>query len=117
MLNRTSVQNAPMSGREIQIDTGILELSSAVYTGGASLEAAEAGTAVKAILNGIATSGLFVSGSSRIIGTAAGAKPEDIEKGSTAVTTVTNPTGLARRPLFPNLSIAEDPGQRLGVEL
>jgi RHS repeat-associated protein len=85
----------PVSQGEIQVETGILELSSAVVTGGASLEAMEAGAALKAAISGIGSAGLAVSGSSRIIGTAAGVPSEDLEKGSTAVTTVTNPAGMA----------------------
>jgi RHS repeat-associated protein len=89
------IPEPPMSETEKQIDTGILELSSAVFTGGASLEAMEAGAALKTAIGVIATSGLGVSGTTRIIATAAGEKSENVELGTTAVTTLTTPAGMA----------------------
>lgn len=71
---------------------GIAELSSAVATGGATLEL-QSGMAVAV---GIATTaGLGVSGTTRIIATTAGEKSENIEQATTAITTITNPAGLA----------------------
>ena len=74
---------------------GVLELSSAYLTAGASLEAMEAGAALKAAIYGIGSTGLAVSGTSRIIGTATGVPSDDLERASTAVTTSTNPAGMA----------------------
>jgi len=85
----------PVSSTEIQIDIGVLELGSAVATGGATLEAMAAGAALKTALGAIATAGLGVSGTTRIIATAAGEKSENVEEGTTAVTTLTTPAGMA----------------------
>lgn len=82
----------PMSGAEKQIDIGILELSSAFVTGGATLEG---GTIVTMLTNAIATTGLGVSGTTRILATASGVTPENVERGATAATTVSTPAGLA----------------------
>ena len=71
----------PVSDREIQVEIGILELTSAV--------AMAAGSALKIVFGTIATTGLAVSGTTRIIATAAGERPENVEQGATAVTTVT----------------------------
>jgi RHS repeat-associated protein len=90
-------KNSPMSGfskRETQVETGVLELASAFFTGGATLEAAAAGPVTTAI-GAISASGLAVSGTTRIVATAAGGKPEKVDEAASAVTTVTNPAGMA----------------------
>ena len=48
----------PVSSAEIQVDIAVLELGSAVATGGATLEAMGAGAALKTALGAIATAGL-----------------------------------------------------------
>jgi RHS repeat-associated protein len=83
-----------VSESEIQVSVGILEVSSAVATGGATLETLEAGAALKTALGAISTSGLFVSGSTRIITGTAG-ETENVEQGASAVTTITTPVGMA----------------------
>jgi hypothetical protein len=83
-----------MSPAEAQVWIGTLELSSAVVTGGASLEAGAAGEALNAATLGIATAGLGVSGSFRVMGTAAGSNPEQVAASAEGVTTLTNPAGL-----------------------
>jgi RHS repeat-associated protein len=91
-------KNSPMSmfsPRETQVETGIIELASAFFTGGAVWEAAAAGKAVTTAIGAIATSGLAVSGTTRIVATAAGEKPGKVEETASAVTTVTNPAGMA----------------------
>lgn len=91
-------KNSPMSAfspQETQIEKGLLELASAVFTGSEALEAFNAGKAVTAAIGAIAASGLGTSGLTRIVGTAAGGKPEKVEEGAEAVTTITNPAGMA----------------------
>lgn len=85
----------PMSSTEKQIDVGILEVASAVFSGGATLDAAAAGKITTTLIGALTTTGLAVSGSTRIMGTAAGTGPAKLDSGATAVTTVTNPAGLA----------------------
>jgi RHS repeat-associated protein len=97
-----------MSDTEKQIDIGILELGSAVATGGTLPELVEAGGALKTAIVAIQTTGLAVSGSSRIIATAAGAKPEDVEHAATAETTITNPAGFTT-------TVATNGNERVGA--
>ena len=85
----------PVSSAEIQVEVGVLELGSAVATGGATLEAMGAGAALKTALGAVATAGLGVSGTTRIIATATGEESENLEEGTTAVTTLTTPAGMA----------------------
>jgi RHS repeat-associated protein len=85
----------PMSETEKQIDLGIIELGSAFATGGATLDAAAAGKITATIVGALATTGFAVSGSSRIMATAAGNDPKKVDEGTTAITTVTNPAGMA----------------------
>jgi len=94
--NGNTVVQDRMSPREQQVWMGALELSSAVMTGGAAIEVAIASQgAFAAVTGGIAAAGLGVNGSTRLIGTAMGQSQETIEKGTTAVSAVTTPVGLA----------------------
>ena len=67
-----------------QMALGGIELTSAVITGGATIEATSAfATAVRALT----TSGLFASVTVRITATAVGAKPEKVEGAAAAMQT------------------------------
>jgi RHS repeat-associated protein len=75
-----------------QMAVGMLELTSALATGGATVEA----QSVFAMATGtLTTSGLIASGTIKIGGTLAGADSEKLERAGAAAQTATNPLGLA----------------------
>jgi RHS repeat-associated protein len=80
-----------MSAKQAQVGIGVLEVGAAIASFGISLEAQGLVVAASAA---VTASGLFVSGTTRIIATAAGEKPEQVEKAATTVTTLTNPVGF-----------------------
>ena len=80
--------------KTMQVAVGAAEIGSAIVTFGSTLEAAAAGLAFKAAFLGIGSVGLGVSGTHRIVATAAGQSPEKTEKVSTALSAVTTPAGM-----------------------
>jgi len=96
-----------MSETEKQVDRGIIEVSAAVLTGGLAQEAAAAGKLLEAGLKGLAASGLFASGTTRIIGAAAAANPKELDEAAGAPTTITNPAGAAVGLAFGDLKKGE----------
>ena len=56
---------AAQDEKEIQVEKGVLELASAIATGGASMEAAAAGAVLKAAIFGVGSAGLATSGTAR----------------------------------------------------
>ena len=97
----------PMSETEKQVDKGIIEVIAAVLTGGLAEDAAAAGKLVEAGLKGTAASGLFASGTTRIIGSAAGASPKELDEAAGATTTMTNPAGAAVTLATGNVKMGE----------
>jgi RHS repeat-associated protein len=75
-----------------QVVIGLVEIGAGIATGGASLELE---SAVAAATAGVSAAGLGVSGTSRIVIVSTGGTVKDAENVSKAVTTVTNPVGLA----------------------